>query len=284
MYPWNSLLPLALVLLFQGLGKLDEELRQRWYYLSWLFVIFALFTYSGTKLDHYILPITAPLAVLVALLWERYLSADAPRWIAPAMLVSLGFVVLPLRDFLILGNKYLMDAYTNKQPILNADLGAALKLIFGAWALVLVAALFTRRTGLIAALALAVALGNAVYFAHFVLPRQEHVRSVKQYLDFRDQHGGAGSILLFVGKPRHTATYYAGPMGFRHFSRSRLKDAALMVAGKANVFIIAERKYVIPLLGELRHLAPATWARVTSDNQNYDLITNVPVDSATLTR
>ena len=285
MFPWNSLLPLALVFLFYGIGQRDEEFRQRWYFLSWFLAIFMIFTYSGTKLDHYILPITASLAVLVALFWERYLGPDRPPWAAPAMVASLGFLVLPLRDFLLLSNKYIMDSFTNKQIILNVNVEAALKYIFGAWALAMVAALLTRRARLVAALAIGVAFGNAIYLAHYVLPKQEQVRSVKQYVEFRNQYGNPDSLLVFYGKIRHSMTYYGGGTEhWKYFPYYQAVQAAQYVAGKPSVFIIAERTYENVLLVALRRYAPGSWSKVTSDSQSYDLLTNVPIQSATMSR
>ena len=285
MFPWNSLLPIALVFLFYGVRERDEEFRQRWYWVCWLFAIFMLFTFSGTKLDHYILPITVSLAVIIALFWERYLSGAMPPWAPAALLVSVGFVVLPLRDFLLLSNKYIMDSYTNKQVIENIDIGPALKWIFGSWALVMGLSLLTRRAILIATLAVAVAFGNAIYFAHYVLPKQGPVRSVKQYIEFREQNGGPDSMLVFFGLIRHSMTYYAGPSeGWKYFRASQAVEAARYVAGNPKAFIIAERKYINVLLVALRRFAPGRWSRVTSENVQYDLITNVPVQNATLTR
>jgi 4-amino-4-deoxy-L-arabinose transferase-like glycosyltransferase len=274
MFPWNSLLPAAIFFLCWGRSKIDEELRQIWYYMAWLLSVFMVFTAAGTKLDHYILPLAVPLAIMVALIWEQYFKEPRPVWIRTALLVSLGFAVLPLRDFLLVGNYYIMDAYTNKHEIENVNVELALKCIHGAWAIVLVSAvLLTRYARVVATFAVLTALGSAIFFAHHVLPLQEQVRSVKHYVVYYQEQGTDESVLVFFGKPRHTVSYYSGGTeNYYYRNPNRPQPVVSLARQYPDLYIISGEKYAAGLARVLQRDLGGTWHVLKSGNPDYDLV------------
>ena len=75
--------------------------------------------------------------MLVALAWEPYCREDAPYWVRPAFLLAIPFAVIPIRDFLLEGNRYIFRIFTNGRDIEHASLDTALKLFLAAWIAVL---------------------------------------------------------------------------------------------------------------------------------------------------
>ncbi len=270
---WGGFLPLAFVFLFCGHGKSDEAAKQKWYFLSWFLAIFLVFTLSGTKQDHYILPIMPSLAILIALLLESYFEPETPFWLRPMLLLSLAFAFLPIRDFLVQGNKYILDPFTIKRTIDHVEVEFALRCIFAAWAVVTVVAALRLRSTLGMTLLVLVAYGNSVYFSHYVLPLQEHVRSTKQYVEYYNLHRESEAKMLVYGRLRPTVLYYmGGAEHVTHFSRAQIDHVIRMAKQNPHIFIIGRKKYTDRLLRRLRTRTQRPWYIVGASNHRFDLL------------
>ncbi|MBN2498632.1 MAG: glycosyltransferase family 39 protein [Deltaproteobacteria bacterium] len=276
MYPWLGFAVGALFFFSPGRERLSEEGRQAWYFLSWATFIFVFFTLANTKLDHYILPATAPLAALVALVWERYLARETAWWIRVAFVVALVFTALPIRDFVSVSNVLIMDAFTNKKEIVGVDVETPLLVFLGVWAALQLVAVLRLRSKAIAAGTVACALALAVFFSHHVLPSQEHMRSTKQYVEIFKAESPPGGVMLYYGKIRHTVTYYLGGEDkYIHYHRNQSDDLARYARDRRDVFIIAEVQFASRLARSLEKLSGKRWKIVSRSNPHFALIRNV---------
>jgi len=273
MYPWTALLAPAAFFLFARQSAADEECRQRWYYLAWLLSPFLVFSIAGTKLQHYFLPAAPAVAVLTALVWEAYFEDDPPFWVRPVLLLSAVFLLLPMRDFLCEGNEYLLDNFTNKRTIKDADVEAALKFVFAGWTAAMALGFLLRRSRAVAALAVLTAYCNAAYFCHHVMPVHARRRNVKQYVDYYVQHRAADTVLAFYGrKLRSSLYYYCRRDRCRRFDD---EDDVVDFAKQAPAaFIIVERKRCKSLMRRLSEQSDSTWRYVSGEHPRYCLITN----------
>lgn len=274
MYPWSCMLPVSAFFFFYRHKEVDKEVKQKWYYLSWFMSIFIIFTFTGTKQEHYILPITPVVAVMVALVWEEYFKKETPYWIAPVFLFSIAFFLLPIGDFLKEGNKHIFDTFTIKRTINNVNVNFFLKSIFVAWAIVMILSCFKRRSILIAALAILIAYINGIYFCHFVMPAHEKVRTVKHHVERYLREKQADSELIFYGSMRHTLSYYYDKDIYHHFKRGEEEALAKFIEGEKNIYIIARKKYVRSLINRLQKDTRSYWHFVYTLHPRYTLMTN----------
>ncbi|MCP4348116.1 MAG: glycosyltransferase family 39 protein [Desulfobacterales bacterium] len=275
MFPWNSFIPAAMFFLCLGHMKKDNEVRENWFYLSWIMSTFLIFTLAKTKLDHYILPLAVPLAMIVAVLFDEYLKNEPPLFMRSVFIVSIPFAILPFNDFLTRSNKYIMDAFTNKHVITNMNIALGLKCILGAWIIAILSAIIIKNSKVAATcLILLVAYCSAIYFSHYVLPGQEHVRSVRQYVEYCRKHGGPDALLLFYGNFRSSVVYYSGgSQGYQYFNRRTRSRMASFVKGK-KAYIIIEKKKISSVIKFLRIKTNCDWVCVGRSNPKYRLFTN----------
>jgi 4-amino-4-deoxy-L-arabinose transferase-like glycosyltransferase len=93
--PWTAWLVEALWRMFPLPWKRRNETPGALFLYVAAVVPFVFFSLSGTKLVHYILPVFAPVAVLIGGLAGRYLSErEAPRWGLRALLATMGFIAV----------------------------------------------------------------------------------------------------------------------------------------------------------------------------------------------
>lgn len=92
-YPWSLFLPAGLAGVWAE--RRSETAPLRLYALCWSVVVFGLFTFSGTKLPHYIAPLYPAAAILAAHAWEERLAGQASRlWqIGASVLALLGLLL-----------------------------------------------------------------------------------------------------------------------------------------------------------------------------------------------
>lgn len=274
MYPWSCMLPISVFFIFYMHKEVDEEVKQKWYYLSWFMSIFLIFTFAGTKQQHYILPITPVVAVLVALVWEEYFKKNVPFWIGPVFLLSIAFFLLPIGDFLKEGNKHIFDNFTVTRKINNVNINIFLKSIFAAWAVVMILSCFKRRSFLIATLAILIAYSNGIYFCQFVMPEHAKVRTVKHFVEYYLEKKQVNSELVFYGRLRYSVSYYYDKNMYHHFERGEEAELEKFIKGKKNVYIVAESKYLKSLLGNLKKYSKSQWHFEFIFHPRYVLITN----------
>lgn len=275
MYPWSSLLPVGILFYFHGPMD-DREKKQRWYYLSWFLSMFLLFTTAGTKQQHYILPMTPVVAILIAMVWEKYFQKNTPFWIPLVFLISIAFVFQPIRDFLIEGNRYIFDNFTNRNTIDHIYVRTFLKLMFAAWATVMVLSIFFRRSRLMVTLAILIAYGNGIFFCHYVMPEHTKTRTVRHFLEYYLKRKDPDTQLIFYGKIRPSINYYYGKDKYHHFEKREEKKLAAFVGDEKKVYIIAEKKYARRLLRQLRQRTPFKWQTISREHPRYQLISNTP--------
>jgi 4-amino-4-deoxy-L-arabinose transferase-like glycosyltransferase len=83
LFPWTGLAPIALFRwLRRGTGVTDAD-RRRFdvavLLFGWAMFAFALFTFMGTKFHHYILPMVAPVAMLIGIMIDELLTERAEK-------------------------------------------------------------------------------------------------------------------------------------------------------------------------------------------------------------
>ena len=117
-FPWSGLLPAALWQTLNGwksfrTGTTDPRGEQGLllFCALWVCGIFLFFTISATRLPHYILPLYPPAALLVAVLWLRFLKSGLPEGLTVSTRTVLvtGYVlslVLVSADFLYEGVRH----------------------------------------------------------------------------------------------------------------------------------------------------------------------------------
>jgi len=278
MFPWFSVVPFSILFCFRWRRELDEESRQRWYYLSWFLAIFALFTIAGTKLDHYILPIAPPTAVLAALFWEQYLDRDPPYWVRPALLLSLILAFLPIRDFLVEDPSYIMSVFVPQQvQVAQADsVDLALRVGFAAWVVVVLGCYLVPRSRAMLLAAVLVAYAGGIYFSHHVIPASTHERTLKYYVDGFDEMREPDAELVFYGKIRYSLRYYLGKGHYEEFEPEELHRLTAFVQGKPHVYIIGQDLWFDDLLERLHISTRSRWSTIRDDHPAFTLISNSP--------
>jgi hypothetical protein len=73
MFPWSIFIPRAIVNVWK-----NKELRLM---LVWVFVVFAFFSISGSKLPPYILPLFPPMAIILGYLFHEKWQSQLNRWV-----------------------------------------------------------------------------------------------------------------------------------------------------------------------------------------------------------
>jgi len=84
-FPWVFLIPSALNYAFARGGKSFSNSRVLMLLASWSIAVLAFFSLSKTQLDTYILPIVAPIAVLIAVYLDTWLSLPTRALLRPRM-------------------------------------------------------------------------------------------------------------------------------------------------------------------------------------------------------
>ncbi len=275
MYPWYGFLPLSLLVLFDR-PKVDEEVRQKWFFFSWFLAVFLIFTVAGTKLYYYILPLTPPLAVIVAMVWEKYFNKEAPFWIKTAFILAIIFTLLPIRDFLLEGNGYIFNNFTHRHGIHDVDTDTFYKFFFGAWALVMTLAIFRKRSIIVAVLAVLLAYGNGLYLCHYVMPQHTRHRNVKPYLDYYIEHKNPSSSLAFLGRLRHSMNYYYEHDKYTYFNPRKQSSFIRYLKKKTEnnkeVYLIIEDKYMDSVQKKVQNQTDLRWHRISDYHPDYFLV------------
>lgn len=129
LFPWSALLPRVLGEALAGLWRERRERRETWFLLLWAALPFAFFSFSGSKLIPYILPVLPPLALLighaVADAWQRSVP---PARSALRLLAALGAVLAAAWTAL----PWLLPDSANVASTV-AQLGTAYHLIAALW-------------------------------------------------------------------------------------------------------------------------------------------------------
>lgn len=273
MYPWGCLLLAGGLFSFSGWNRIDEEVRQKWYYLAWALSAFLIFTFAGTKLQHYLLPATPAIAILTALILERYLEEDAPGWVPLAFLLSVALLLLPIRDFLTEGNKYLFDNFTNKRTIEVPGIRTFLLSFLVAWGVIMIAGCFRRKSLIVVSLAVIAAYGNGLYFSHHVIPKHTVARSMQSYLEvIRDHFNPDSPLLFYAPKMRHSLYYYRDKSKSKFFKRRAEEELVKFAQENPDAIIIARTSYAFRLRLRLKRATGDSWSIIAQCHPRYVLM------------
>ena len=271
MYPWSAFLPLGLLLCFTAGDAGRADMSQRRFFAAWLVAVLLVFTTAGSKLEHYILPLTPAVAILAAFVWEEFLRGPKPTWFSALWVLSIPLALLPVRDFLIQTPEYVLDSFSPRDQFVGTADGAVWRFAV-AWALVMLLALVWRRSRLVVALALVVTTANAAYMSHVVLPRQESVRTLRAYVDRYQANADDRSVLIHYGALYHSVVYYAGADGFHHFDGDALEPLLRFLADKEDVFIIAHEDLTAELARRLEAARGAPWHLLSEKHPRFVLL------------
>ncbi len=275
MYPWSALLPGSVLFLFFAHTRLDEQARLRWYFVSWFFAVFIIFSFAGTKQQHYILPITPFVAILAAYFWQEYFKPAPAFWVGITLVLGGLFVWLTIRDFLLAGDGYLFDVFTVRLSIDHgSDIGDFLTLFLYAWLLLMAAALLlNRQKTVIAGLAVGIALLNGVYFTQVVMPAHTEARTLKPYIDlYRNQASDDAPLVFFSARDQSSIYYYFDKRRYQRIKPYHPDELRQLLGSQPDAFIIADRRYLSKLSNMLRHITGRQWKRVADSHAMFVLL------------
>ncbi len=103
-FPWSGWLPFAWYEAYRSWRDAQGGERElEWFAASWVVAVFLFFTFSSTRLPHYIGPLFPAAALLTAVYWHRCLMDPATRGVRAAIhtviligsLLALGFASIP---------------------------------------------------------------------------------------------------------------------------------------------------------------------------------------------
>ena len=120
-FPWSAFLPQILYRYFprsRKRGAVDPEESLTLFSIIWFLVIFIFFSISKTKLPGYIVPLSAPLAIMAGRLWYEYIYPDNEVHTEKGLKYS--FVFLIILSLIIAGGAGVLTPYlTNSEAILK---------------------------------------------------------------------------------------------------------------------------------------------------------------------
>jgi len=120
-FPWSAFLPQILYRYFprsRKRGAVGPEESLTLFSIIWFLVIFIFFSISKTKLPGYIVPLSAPLAIMAGRLWYEYIYPDNEVHTEKGLKYS--FVFLIILSLIIAGGAGLLTPYlTNSEAILK---------------------------------------------------------------------------------------------------------------------------------------------------------------------
>ncbi|MBF0186631.1 MAG: glycosyltransferase family 39 protein [Magnetococcales bacterium] len=220
MLPWSALLLAGLPALLHANSRKTADLdtptrhttddqRIIWYFFSWFIATFFIFTAAGTKLPHYLLPLTPSVAILVAILLRLILTGrDSPR-LSRIYPVAALLLILPFRDFNMEGNKYLLYNFTiiDREILHIPNLDNLLVILCLVWISLMVWAFFNRQSRRTVAMILLVALLNVFYLSHHIIPGHFTGRDITPHLAHKADIQGPDSEILFVGSIQTSHDY-----------------------------------------------------------------------------
>ncbi|MEM7392982.1 MAG: glycosyltransferase family 39 protein [Verrucomicrobiota bacterium] len=276
MYPWCGLFMAGLCFYaVNRLRKLDDESRIYWFYLAWATATFLLFTWAGTKLSHYILPLAPSLAVVTAFIWDDYFKKDVPAWVGPVILLTIILSVLPLRDFLTQNNKYIFDTFTSKRELRYVEVEFPLKLLGGLWAGVMLLAFLRRRSWVITILIFCVAYGNGIFFLHHAFPNHAVRRTTKFYLDtYLEKRKPHSQLILYCDGFRESMDYYFPEDEFQRFERGDEKEMLRILRNEKDMYVIVDTDNNRYFRQHVKSLGDQRWQSIRRDHDEFYLLTN----------
>src|SRR4030066_2517699 len=120
-FPWSAFRPQILYRYFprsRKRGAVDPEESLTLFSIIWLLVIFIFFSISKTKLPGYIVPLSAPLAIMVGRLWYGYIYPDNEAHTKKGLKFSFVFLII-LSLIIAAGAGVLTPYLTNSEAILK---------------------------------------------------------------------------------------------------------------------------------------------------------------------
>ncbi len=258
-FPWVCFLPAGLSGMLRARAGEDQQrlgapaglsgvlraradaMPLRLFALCWVVVVLGIFSFSGTKLPHYIAPLYPAAALLVAWAWERRLAGEEWRaWRASVWFLAVWGCLLTggLGYLLMWRGPALLGGITGGPPPEVGSAPLALVLLFGlAWLGGTVALMMRRPAGALAALAGSMAA--AILCVHLavapVVARywQDPVRDLA--VEAASRAGAKAQLALFA-YASSDIVYYSR----RTVVRVRKEDAGRLaaMAARAPLFVL----------------------------------------------
>jgi len=120
-FPWSAFLPQILYRYFprsRKRGAVDPEESLTLFSIIWFLVIFIFFSISKTKLPGYIVPLSAPLAIMAGRLWYEYIYPDNEVHTEKGLKYSFVFLII-LSLIIAAGAGILTPYLTNSEAVLK---------------------------------------------------------------------------------------------------------------------------------------------------------------------
>ncbi len=277
MFPWGSFLPVGLLFYFWGEKENSESFKIRWYFLAWFIAIFLVLTFCVTKQQHYLLPITPSIAVIVALMWEQYFKVKPAFWVRPVLLLSIAFAFIPIRDFIVEDTAYIFSCFNLRDDIYFLDLGFSLKLFFVMWAICIVFMIVVNNSRVLAACAVLIAYTYGLYFSHYVIPNQSKYKTLKYYIDFCKTVKKDDDKFILYGWGTYSMWYYTN-LNFKRFVKKTRPQMVEYIKENPRIFMVIDKRLKKNVIRYLNTEVNFEWYTVRNDHWRSDLITNIPHD------
>jgi len=120
-FPWSAFLPQILYRYFprsRKRGAVGPEESLTLFSIIWFLVIFIFFSISKTKLPGYIVPLSAPLAIMAGRLWYEYIYPDNEVHTEKGLKYSFVFLII-LSLIIAAGAGILTPYLTNSEAVLK---------------------------------------------------------------------------------------------------------------------------------------------------------------------
>src|SRR3989304_3939214 len=120
-FPWSAFLPQISYRYFprsRKRGAVDPEESLTLFSIIWFLVIFIFFSISKTKLPGYIVPLSAPLAIMAGRLWYEYIYPDNEVHTEKGLKYSFVFLII-LSLIIAAGAGILTPYLTNSEAVLK---------------------------------------------------------------------------------------------------------------------------------------------------------------------
>ncbi len=216
-FPWSGFLPAALVQALRERGE-DPQRAVQFLCAVWVLGVFIFFTFTSTRLPHYIAPLFPAAALLVAASWDRFLSAQGGRAGAVSLWLTLG--VGCLLGLAFVGLDW---GYQRFNALIAQEFPAAAQVDPG-WAPMAVgflilcgmglfgyAALTAGRAGLSFGIASGLMVGIALVIITVALPRfnQYFIEPPQVLADIASLNLEETDTLVVYGRPKPSLLFYA---------------------------------------------------------------------------
>jgi hypothetical protein len=235
-------------------------------------VTIAAFSSAVTKFAHYLAPALIPTATLIGVTLDRLLRLRNRSLARIAWATALiGFVVLA-KDLLVeFGTIYLIGAFTIKRWVPEDTApGLFFTGILAAFALILLASMFSRSRYLTGSL-IAVTVVFSTYCSAYFIPELSKHKTMKHLCKVWKEHRGEDELIGFYGEVKHSGYFYCDD----RISNLDSEEFLQFMAPERQAFGIVARSELGSLATAYRERQPSHLLRILDDSHfRYVLVTN----------